>query len=244
MASSLVVSILACVNLSALGTQLYVPSPAKKEVGKQLKELLHCSNPPKDDYTEITFTVGEDGCMYEPKITHYSGSDQFDAECFEAVCGLHNLPSPHNIQLDLEHITERFGPAHPDYIQSKSTGGEVEEFLKHHSLKTGEVVVHKVPLWVLSVYPGLFKPEELMNPKNLMIIPADVAPNPRDSEGNRASSPEYVADLKLVNGRFRSLLKEQQPLTKEFVSDLTIGIPNLLQWEVVKENSTTSPSAN
>jgi len=231
-------------KLPAVASRPYLPSPAKTETGKQLREHFHCSNLPKDEFTEISFTVGEDGIMYEPQITHYSGNDQFDAECFETVCGLHNLPSPHNIQLDLEHIHERFGNAHPDYIQQKSSAREVTEFLKNHSLKTGEVVIHKIPLWVLSVYPGLFKPEELMNPKNLMVIPADATPNPIDSEGRRSSLPEYVSDLKLINGNFRVVLKDQKPLTRKYVSALAEGIPHLLQWEAVKETSTASSVAN
>lgn len=67
------------------------PSPAKDAVQKLISANYSCSVPLRDDFTELSFAVGDDGVIYDPEILHSSNNDQHDAECLEALCGLSPL---------------------------------------------------------------------------------------------------------------------------------------------------------
>jgi hypothetical protein len=206
-------------------SRINYPSKTARAAENQLKKTFRCSQLPDKTFTEIRYIVGEDGRIYEPEITCFSGDDQFDAECLEAVCNLHGLPASGIGRFSLSHIRQRFGKGDPEsYIQG-SKAPEVAEFLKAHPVSKGDVVVHKIPLSVLSYYPNLFKFEELTSPDNLMILkcrPSQLLDKlyEVDKDGKRQSMPDYILTMSSMYGSWRSCLENQKPFTRLNAQDL------------------------
>lgn len=203
------------------------PSPSEVAVKKQLRKTFRCSQQlDQQRFARITFGVAEDGKIYEPKFTHFSGNDQFDAECLEAVCGLYNLPALYYGYFKLAHVEEEFGPGDGASIKPGNNAPEIATFLKTHSVSKGDVVVHKIPLFVLSQYPGLFKFEELASPDNLMIVKYIPANGEEvDDNGQRIIMPDFISVIKRRNAFWRMMLANQKHLTREFILKTESTIP-------------------
>jgi hypothetical protein len=195
------------------------PSQIQKAAELQLQKTFRYSQQlEQQKFTRITFVVAEDGKIYEPTITHFSGSDQFDAECLEAVCGLYNLPAVNYGSFRLEGVGEVFGPGDGASIKPVNSAPEIAAFLKTHQLSKGEVVVHKIPLFVLSQYPGLFKFEELASPDNLMIIKR--CPSYLDGVDDNLPIPFYISIIKRMNASWRICLANEKPLTRAYMLEM------------------------
>lgn len=201
----------------------FFKSPTRQAADNELKKTFRCSKTLDKGYMDVRFSVGEDGRVYDPEITHYSGNDQYNAECFEAICGLQYLPAYKSSRMHLDHISKRFG----EYGLVGANAPEIAEFIKTHPLKTGAVVVHKIPLSFLSRYPGLFTLEELTSPSNLMVI--EQTPEYMDDvnkEGPRYSVPTFVSALTRMNGIYRQVLEVQKPVTRKYILERASEMPH------------------
>jgi len=184
------------------------PSPSMGDFNYGIRSSW-CSSreSPTDLGTAICFTVGDDGKIYEPSIQGSSSDPQFDAECLEAVCSLSPLAKRENETGDLGHLSIQLGrkgaavPIHPAF-----SGAETLKFIK--SLNLGEddhfVVVHKIPLFVLTRYPGMFSKDELLNQKNFVTMRFD----------KDAKTPEYVKKISDFYAQWSALFS-QDSVTKE-----------------------------
>ena len=206
-------------------------SETKLAAQRQLEQTFRWSRPLATGFTEVSFVVADNGKVYDPQITHYSGDGQFDSECLEAVCGLHNLPWSRNHDMWLEHIKLRFGSKDLDFIKGHEAP-EMAVFIKTHPLKEGDIIFHKIPLFVLLKCPGLFKPEELTGSTNIGIIPgADVHENEMDKGEQPIKPPIFVHGIVKMNGIWRSWLKSTNPLTRELVLKVASEMPGIAFYQ-------------
>jgi hypothetical protein len=160
--------------------------------------------------------VGDDDKVYNPLITYYSGNDQHDAECLEAVCWLTPIKAGQPYyDLSLGQFSPVFGDGDPDTIQPSEVAVETQKFLKDHPQKAGAIVAHKIPLTVLSRYPGLFTKAELATESNLMIIPPDEFQNEIKSDGIRYSVPGYVRVIRVASGKWNEFFAADKNVTKD-----------------------------
>jgi len=183
-------------------------SPAASDFRDRIKSSW-CSSreSPTDLGTAICFTVGDDGKIYEPSIQVSSSDPQFDAECLEAVCSLSPLAKRENETGDLGHLSIQLGrkgapvPIHPAF-----TGAETLKFIKSLNLSENDhfVVVHKIPLSVLTRYPGMFSKDELLNEKNFVTMRFDTDAKP----------PEYVKKISDFYAQWGALFS-QDSVTKD-----------------------------
>ncbi len=202
-------------------------SETKLAAQRQLEQTFRWSRPLATGFTEVSFVVADNGKVYEPQITHYSGDRQFDSECLEAVCGLHNLPWSGRRDMWLEHIKLRFGSEDVDSIKGHEAP-EMAAFIKTHSLKEGAIIFHKIPLFVLLKCPGLFKPEELTSSNNIGIIPGiDVFENEMRKGEQLIQPPIFVHGITKMNGIWRSCLESAKPLTRELVLQVASEMPGV-----------------
>jgi hypothetical protein len=148
----------------------------------------------------IRFLVGDDGKVYDPEMMRYSGDDQYDAECLEAICGLSPIAKADtdiNTTARIEHFFEEFPVK--EGLQPSYDGSDVNEYLRTHPQPAAKhdafVVVHRIPLSVLDRYPGMFTKEELQSQSNLMEIPVGYGDNRPDKQGIRVVVPHYVIGI-------------------------------------------------
>jgi TonB C terminal len=177
-------------------------------------------------YAEIKFGVGNDGKIYEPEIVRYSGNDQYDAECLEAVCGVSPVrpaPKKQSAWLEFEYVKFVKGPlAGSQFVQPGYDGTDIKRYLAHHPHPTSKdpsdafVLVHRIPLNVLERYPGMFTKEELLNPENLFEIPVGVGLSEPDSEGKRSKAPYFVRSIGNLAAFWTSIFVEPN-VTKQTI---------------------------
>jgi hypothetical protein len=206
-------------------TETHTPgyvSEARREVEKKLGANYICSAPNEKDYTEVSFAVADDGKIYEPEITHFTGNDQHDVECLEALCGLSPLEArPNSVNFLLEHLSMRFGKDQVNsYILPGYDGADIRQYLKDHPQvpkpSQAFVVIHKIPLFVLSRYPGLFTKEEILNPNNLTEVKVD-AQYPVDQDGKRFIPPGYIFRVCKLYAYWTKTLKDRGEVTRATV---------------------------
>jgi hypothetical protein len=210
----------------------YIESAASKEVKKGLASSWSCSRPCTGCYTEITFAIGDDGKIYEPNIIRFSQDDQYVAECLEAVCGLTPIhPKPFSFTLHCEHPIKKFrwpsgGRGWDDDNDCPTPaydGSDVKEYLTTHPQPTDPdeafIVIHKIPLSVLTRYPGFFTKEELLNPKNLLEIKAGLRKNNRtEQDGHRFVQPSYAEAIGNLYASWGELFKDPN-VTRQNILD-------------------------
>ncbi|MBS1999656.1 MAG: hypothetical protein JSS86_25210 [Cyanobacteria bacterium SZAS LIN-2] len=226
---SLMVGVLISLSVPVLASRPSIPSPAKQALEQGMKENWHSSQAIDKGYVSIECDVADDGKIYNPVITRFSGNDQYDAECFEALCGLSPLRNgPNEINLSSDHVMETFGITIPESITPKLSAADIKAYLEGHPAQSTKVVVHKIPLFMLSRYPTMLKAEDISNPKNLIEI--DFKPDSIDSAGRRLSQPDYVYAIRCINGWWTKRLCDSGPITRESILQHAEGVsPRLWQ---------------
>lgn len=160
------------VQSSSLG----VPNQAWKFISENVSAAWSSSCKSKTPVL-IACSIADDGKIYEPSIMTPSGNDQFDAECLEALCSLSPVTQNRgNSTTNLQHCEFSFGAAAGDTLFRPTAtydGTDVRDYLRTHPQPSDGkafVVVHRIPLSVLSRYPKLFTKEELSRSSNLIEI--------------------------------------------------------------------------
>lgn len=199
----------------------YRPTRAQKALKKGISSYWDSSRDTKS-WVTIEFVMADDGKLYEPRISHYSGDDQYDAECLEAICA--SLPLAleecESGSIMLKHFIENFGKESPltKYMYTAAYNGhDIKRFLANNPQPTDPqerfVVTHKIPLSVLDRYPGLFSREELFSAENLMKMSVG-NPDPPDENGHRGSTM-YMSRIPVYYSFFEHLFKENKNVTRE-----------------------------
>ena len=183
---------------------------AMKDVDTGLETSWSRSRPYPDEYVEIDFCIGDDGKIYEPVIAHQSKDSQYNAECLEALCSLSPVSSTSsNSTCQLQHGRIRFGEKKADGgFEPKYDGSDSREYLRSHPQPSNPdaafVVVHRIPLTILSRYPNYFTKDEIISPNNLIEIRTDAADTP----------PGYIRRIGNLYAYWAQLFAEQN-VTKE-----------------------------
>lgn len=227
---------LSFVIFTSIGTSLSLASTARhlSETGKAVNEKIKSSwsNSKKitDKYTEITFGIGDDGKIYDPVVTTFTGDDQFDAECVEAICSMSPIVPPLKIRTGfLEHHTFRFGLRSD--LKPAYDGRDVNNYRLAHpqpkvvSYALGDepfVVVHRIPLTVLTRYPGLFTERELVASNNLIKVIS-----PPIEEKSADYQPMYVRRIADLYAGWNEIFK-QNVVTKAKILDWAKNMPPTL----------------
>jgi len=199
-------------------------TPVHYAVAKGLASNWSSSRPCIGYWPTIKFFIGDDGKIYEPEMIRYSADDQYDAECLEAICSLSPIRTTENYvnsTARLEHFSEQFGVK--EGLQPSYDGADVNQYLKTHlqpeTKHDAFVVVHRIPLSVLTRYPGMFTKEELQSQDNLMEIQVGFGDNQADRQGIRDCAPHYVVAIANLYAFWDQLFKNPD-VTKE----------EILQW--------------
>jgi hypothetical protein len=219
------------------------PSVAKKALEKGMRQTWRSSHPLKSGSVSIECDVTDEGTIYNPDITLFSGNDQHDAECLEAFCGLSPLDhgSIWGMNLTSEHISETFGVTIPPSITPSKDAPEITHYLREYPASDGSVIVHKIPPFILSRYPDLITKEEFSSPENLIRIAPDVAKKPIDSIGRRLSQPDYVWAVRAINGWWSKHLQDSGPVTRKTILEHAESVsPHL--WGGAMEKTSITPN--
>ena len=100
--------------------------------------------------------------------------------------------------------------------------------LKEHPAHDGSVIVHRIPPFILSRYPGLITEEEFLSPKNLIRIASGVRVS-IDNAGQRLSQPEYVWAVRTLNGWWSKSLPHLGPVTKKTILEHAEAVSSQLK---------------
>jgi hypothetical protein len=234
----MIATVLYCFAASAANDQALpqVPFRSHCHFGVPLREIeaaetkvqgnYSCSDPDIKEHTEVSFGLADDGNIYDPQITQFTGSDQHDVECLEAICGASPVGVKADSQsLSLRHVALQFAnkQSFHSYMLPSFDGSDVRQYLHDHPQPVDEreafVVVHKIPLFILSKYPELFTKDELINPTNLMEMKVGYSPsiNPVKADGRRDAQPDYVRRLCSVYGYWTKNVDNSTKMTKEVI---------------------------
>jgi hypothetical protein len=194
--------------------------PMTRYVDERIRLDWSCSSPISDKHTEIRFFTADDGKIYNPEIGHYSGDDQHDAECLEAVCGMSPvLSQSYNPIAKLQNWIIPFGEKYGlipkydgkdviDYRASQPQPAEPDERF---------IVVHKIPLDVLNRYPQFFSKDDLLSTKNLIEIRIEHPAEPPDKDGQKPIQPAYVQRVGNLYAAWGELFKKQGVTKKDIL---------------------------
>lgn len=225
------------VSLGWIGTQPSVagspPRPLSethKAINETIKSSWSSSKKIAGKHTDISFGIADDGKIYEPVVKTFSGDDQYDAECLEAICSMSPVvPPPQAHSGFLHHFSFNFGSGSD--LEPKFDGKEVNSYLvanpepKEVSYPLGQVpfvLVHKIPLTVLTRYPGMFTEAELTNQNNLVKVNfMPVAEKSVDIQ------PSYVGRIAALYAGWNEIFK-QGNVTKSKISERAKQIPLIL----------------
>lgn len=205
-------------------------SKTAKVVNESIKSSWSSSKKMPDKYTEITFGIADDGKIYDPVVRTFTNDDQYDAECVEAVCSMSPIAPPPKIHTGfLDRYTFRFGVRSD--LKPAYDGKDVNHYLvenpqpKEISYPLGKepfVVVHKIPLTVLTRYPGLFTKQELTSQNNLIRVVFQPL-----SEKNSDIQPIYVDRIAGLYAGWNEIFK-QNVVTKAKILNWARNIPSQL----------------
>jgi hypothetical protein len=197
------------------------PTPSINEYG---------SSKTSPGFTEIEFSVGDDGKIYEPAITHYSSDDQFDAECLEAICSLSPLSqNPGNETGFLEHHKIRFGDGSclkPSFDGAEGIKGYATE--NPSTLHHRYILVHRIPLIVLTRYPGLFTKDELLATSNLIRFPVGEGFQGKPTSGQWETAPGYIIQVSNIYSLWAQLFHKDK-LTRQEIENYS-KLPKLYNF--------------
>ncbi len=212
---------------SKAGTPGRPLSETAKAVHEGIKSSWSSSKKIADKYTQISFGIADDGKIYNPIVTVFSDDDQYDAECLEAICSMSPIvPPPRFHGGFLDGYTFDFGIRSD--LKPKYDGKDVKRYLvanpqpKEISYaldKVPFVLVHKIPLTVLTRYPGMFTEDELITPNNLIKFSA--APV---SGKNVDIQPVQLRNIADLYGGWNEVFK-QHDVTKSKILDWSNNIP-------------------
>ncbi len=202
-------------------------SETDKAIHENIKSSWSSSRKVAGKYTDVSFGIADDGKIYEPVVRVFSCDDQYDAECVEAICSMSPIvPPPNYHSAFLDHYVFKFGSESD--LKPRYDGSDVSSYLvanpqpKEISYALGNVpfvVVHKIPLTVLTRYPGVFTEKELISPNNLIKI----AFKPLDHKDNEFQ-PMYVRRIADLYAGWNEIFK-QSNVTKSKILDWTKNIP-------------------
>lgn len=210
------------------------PSPAKDAVQKLISANYSCSVPLRDDFTELSFAVGDDGVIYDPEILHSSNNDQHDAECLEALCGLSPLNvKPGKVGMTLDHMSFRFGKDQLNsYVSPTYLGPDVREYWQTHQKPSNPteavVLVHKIPLFILVRYPSLFSKDELLSASNLVSLKVGHKGTYSTKDGQQIFQPQYVELVQWLYGYWTKSLKDRGPVTRQTILEHAKPVEHLI----------------
>lgn len=206
---------------TAFNHQPFPPTATEKAVRKGISKYWDSSREAKTWLT-IEFIVADDGKLYEPLISHYSGDDQYDAECIEAVCASFPVSSIEcgAGSVSLKHFFESFGKeCHQSMYKPSYDGADIRDYLRSHPQPTDPqerfVVTHKVPLSVMDRYPGLFSKDELLSKENLVQMRVG-NPDLPDKDGQRGRTM-YASRIPVYYSYFEHLFKENSNVTRDAI---------------------------
>ena len=176
--------------------------------------------------TEIVFNIHDDGMIYNPVVGCSSLDPQYDAECLEAVCSLSPLTPFHNNSGKLQVGYGHFGRQNDPYAAEPAFASDAARKLLFNAtdLKKGKalVVVHKIPLEVLTKYPGMFDKAYLLSDQNLLVITYDKESTP----------PAYVKKISDLYTQWGVFLRKKS-ITKEQILEKAKTIcaeAGILKW--------------
>lgn len=214
------VLVLSVITIAAQGQFCYASqrrphTPLGDEIDRRLHSDWHASRS-CTRATSIEFDVTEDGKVQKPFISMYSGDDQFDAECLEAVCGLSPLNVQRNQTAKFVHIVRQFGEQGEPSFGRGLEASDIKGYLQNN-FQPRIVVVHRIPLSVLRRYPDFFKESELVNQNNLLEIKAETDP-PADRWINRS----YVSSITNLYS-YWNILFAQKNVTRQAILNYSKG---------------------
>lgn len=148
-------------------------APAVGQIRQQaiqdIQESWDCSDSTRSKTAKFTFYINAYDEAVSVSVTESSNDDQYDAECAEAVIS----HKPLRELLPNVHYANGLRPAEVVFSSApKYAGEDIKKYRQKRVLSKNTVIVHVIPLSVLQLFPGLFKPEELLTESNLREIPA------------------------------------------------------------------------
>ena len=100
-------------------------------------------------------------------------------------------------------------------VKPATDAPEIIDFLKTHKSKDSFVVVHVIPEFILSRYPGLITREEFLDSKNLTKITA--GKETIECSGKPILQPNYVQKIRFLNGWWSKSLQHEGPVTRNSI---------------------------
>jgi len=215
---SAIVSTVFTTQQTALANRPSMRTPQHIKVINLMHQYWRCSEGLKPN-TEPTldFLVADNGFIYNPKISQYSGNEQHDAECLEALCDLSPIDCSSGrtySSLMAERIIESFIPS----------GGapEIAEYRKTHPDCRDSVILHKIPPSLARRFPEIISMDEVCSPENLYAVKVDITDHTEDKEGKRVTGePRYAQAIRSINDHWKlHLFDYGSPPTKRLVQEL------------------------
>lgn len=110
--------------------------------------------------------MGGDGALYDVEISQSSGDNQFDLECLESVLGADYFYGKHDFRKLIPLSITFTKNSETDHANSP-----VQTYFEKNvdQKQEGCLAVYKIPVDVLSRYPGVFTESEILSSSNLLI---------------------------------------------------------------------------
>ena len=117
--------------------------------------------------------VADDGKIYDPEINPSSGDHQIDADCLQAVLGAGRFqPRKDGNTGDLRRVVIDFLPT-----QKVKQTDVVDRYFAEHPEESHKTATWKIPVDVLTRYPGRYKETEIISTSNIRTIKPQTATN-------------------------------------------------------------------
>ena len=201
-------------ELTSVPFDAHMPIPVRpgvEELYKEIQANWHSSRRTSCTNT-ISVTIDDTGKIHDPIVEMYSGDDQFDAECVEAICSSSPIQRTAKNK-DIKGLLIQFGEHGSRKFHKGLTAPDIDAFLNTNTKDERFVLVHKIPLSVLSRYPGYFKESELINQNNLLQIEVGPEP-PKDRWTNR----KYIISIAKLYLGWDQLFRKK-PVSKQAIID-------------------------
>lgn len=186
----------------------------------------------------ISIGIANDNRIYNPEIVRYSGDCQFDVECLEAVSAISPLPPADSHSAFLGGCSVRFkckpsdSPKPENGVIPAFDGYEIREQLQKHPSPANDknydqfVLVHRIPLYLLFRFPGMFSREELQSTSNLIEVKTGIANLEFDDNKKNWGSPvRFTRMVPEFYARWSELL-DKPGITKNDVIEFAKGMDN------------------
>lgn len=193
------------------------PNDQESAIIARINKSWSCSRHVGGD-TGIEIIVSDDGKIYEPRIVQSSGDPQHDAECLESICGTCFVDtSISNPTFRISHYTMYFNNDNGLFPAYKNDMG-IQNYRLHHPTPSKPefdyVLIHRIPLAVLTRYPGVFSEKELLDESNLVSIKCGrVDANGQSPHGE----PSFSDFLALYYGPWRQFFQRKNATKDEIL---------------------------